>query len=222
MKGNKRSPQEVAKDTQHRIDLFKAMVTYCEATSCRRCVLLHCCFTLVTLLFHSCYTVVTLLLHSCYTVVTLLLHTCCTRGLLLKYFGETLAASLKRCCDYCANPTQCRQVSLQFRNTVVTLSSHCRHTVVTLSSHCCHTVVTLSSQDLQDARVQGTTRRTLGTVPSKNVFVPYKDREFLSRSQQRRHGYTGEVYSPYAQFNLRALDSMYAEIMTTAHKTIRV
>jgi hypothetical protein len=37
---------------------------------------LHCCYTVVTLLLHCCYTVVTLLLHCCYTVVTLLLHCC--------------------------------------------------------------------------------------------------------------------------------------------------
>jgi hypothetical protein len=31
--------------------------------------MLHCCYTVVTLLLHCCYRVVTLLLHCCYTVV---------------------------------------------------------------------------------------------------------------------------------------------------------
>jgi hypothetical protein len=33
-------------------------------------LLLHCCYTVVTLFLHCCYTVVTLLFHCCYTVVT--------------------------------------------------------------------------------------------------------------------------------------------------------
>jgi hypothetical protein len=36
--------------------------------------LLHCCFTVVTLLVHCCCTVLTLLSHCCNIVVTLLLH----------------------------------------------------------------------------------------------------------------------------------------------------
>jgi hypothetical protein len=40
--------------------------------------LLHCCYTVVTLLLHCCYTVVTLLSHCCYTAVTLLSHSCST------------------------------------------------------------------------------------------------------------------------------------------------
>jgi hypothetical protein len=43
-------------------------------------VVLHCCYTVVTLLSHSCYTLVTLLLRCCYTIVTPLLHCCYTGG----------------------------------------------------------------------------------------------------------------------------------------------
>jgi hypothetical protein len=76
---------------------------------------LHCCYTVVTLLLHCCYTVVTLWLLCGYTVVTLWLHCC-----------YTVVTLLSHCC-----------------HTVVTLLSHCCHTVVTLLSHCCCTAVTL-------------------------------------------------------------------------------
>jgi hypothetical protein len=40
--------------------------------------MLHCCYTVVTLLLQCCHTVVTVLSHCCYTVVTLLSHCCYT------------------------------------------------------------------------------------------------------------------------------------------------
>jgi hypothetical protein len=43
-------------------------------------MLLHCCYTAVTLLLHCCYTIVTLLLHCRYTFVTLLSHCCYAVG----------------------------------------------------------------------------------------------------------------------------------------------
>jgi hypothetical protein len=47
-------------------------------------MLLHCWYTVVTLVLHWCYTVVTLLLHCCHTFVTLLLHWCYTADLVFE------------------------------------------------------------------------------------------------------------------------------------------
>jgi hypothetical protein len=76
--------------------------------------MVHCCYTVVTLLLYCCYTVVILMLHCCYTFVILLLYCCYTVVILLLY-----------CCY-----------------TVSTLLLYCCHTDVTLLSQCCHTVVT--------------------------------------------------------------------------------
>jgi hypothetical protein len=65
--------------------------------------LLHCCYTVITLLFvtmllHCWHTVVTLLTHRCYTVVTLLSHCCYTIVTLLTHSCYTVDTQLLHCC----------------------------------------------------------------------------------------------------------------------------
>jgi hypothetical protein len=79
--------------------------------------LLHCWYTVVTLLLHCCYTVVTLLLQSCYTLVTLLLHRGSDHGQAGGVCGgTTLCTSLERWSVYvcvCAADSRQQTASLE-------------------------------------------------------------------------------------------------------------
>jgi hypothetical protein len=101
-----KSPAVAARDTSVRA-VTQALTNHespCPA-------LLHCCYTVVTLLLHCCYTVVTLLSHCCYTVVTVLFHCCYT---VVIHCCHTVV----HCC-----------------HNIVTLLVHFCYTLVTLLSH---------------------------------------------------------------------------------------